>query len=129
MDEIRNNETCPSATMVNIFIDAWNHLKSIPRNFSYSFQLLELEDHVVDVGEYYYNNSTKGIKRRSSKRKRDEASLNKESSDRVIMWKVGPDTKVNALENTSCMSVFVGAKSISVCELSASLDICKTRII
>jgi hypothetical protein len=127
MDEIRNNEMSPSATIVNIPIHSCTLLKSIPGNFSFSSQLLELEDVVVVVGEYYYNNSTKGIEKRSSKRKRGETSLNKESFDRMIVWKSGLDPKVNALENASALSAFAGANSVSVCELSASLDIYKRK--
>jgi hypothetical protein len=86
---------------VNIPIHACTPLKSIPGNFSYSSQLLELEDVVVVVGEYYYNNSTKGIEKRSNKRKIGETSLNKGSSDRDIVWKSTHIPKVNALENDS----------------------------
>jgi hypothetical protein len=37
--------------------------------------VLELENFVVAVGEYYYNNKTKGIEKRSNKRKRGETTL------------------------------------------------------
>jgi hypothetical protein len=45
------------------------------RNFSYSSQVLELEEVVVAVGEYYYNNKIKGIEKISNKRKRGETTL------------------------------------------------------
>jgi hypothetical protein len=75
MDEARNGGAIPSATIVNIPIHECTPLNSIPGNFSYSSQLLELEDVVVVVGEYYYNNKTKGIEKISNKRKRIETSL------------------------------------------------------
>jgi hypothetical protein len=50
-------------------------LKEIQRNFSYSSQVLELEDVVVVVGEYYYRNKTRWIEKRSNKRKRGEITL------------------------------------------------------
>jgi len=43
---------------------------TIPSNFSFSSQLLELDEVVVAVGEYYYNNKTKGIEKNSNKIKK-----------------------------------------------------------
>jgi hypothetical protein len=54
---------------------------------------------VVVVREYYYNDNTKGIKKRSNKRKICEASLRKRFFDKVISWRLGPYPQVNALEN------------------------------
>jgi hypothetical protein len=44
-------------------------------NFSFSSHIMELDEVVVVVGEYYYNNKTIGIEKRSSKRKRGETTL------------------------------------------------------
>jgi len=54
---------------------------------------------VVVVREYYYNDSTKGIKKRSNKRKIGEASLRKRCFDKVISWILGTYPQFNALEN------------------------------
>jgi hypothetical protein len=43
---------------------------AIPGNLSFSSQVLELDEVVVLVGEYYYNNKKKGIEKRTNKRKR-----------------------------------------------------------
>jgi hypothetical protein len=50
-----------SVGIVNIPIQECTPLMEIPWIFSYSSQVLELEEVVVAVGEYYYNNNTKGI--------------------------------------------------------------------
>jgi len=48
---------------------------AIQGNISFSSQVLELDEVVVAVGEYYYNKKTKGIEKRSNKIKRGETTL------------------------------------------------------
>jgi hypothetical protein len=74
--------------------------------------LIELDDVVVVVGEYYYNNSKRKIEKRSTKRKIGEDPPSKGSSNKVISWKLGPNPQVNALDNSSSLSAFVGENSV-----------------
>jgi hypothetical protein len=62
---------------------------SIPGKFSFSSQVLELDEIVVEVGEYYYNNKTRGIEKWSNKRKRGDTTLIQGSTKRTIEWRVG----------------------------------------
>jgi hypothetical protein len=55
---------------------------AIPGNLSFSSQVLNLDDVVVAVGEYYYSNKTKGIEKRKNKRKRGiQLSTNHQPKD------------------------------------------------
>jgi len=101
---------------------------AIPRNFSYSSQVLELDNGVVIVGEYYYNNSTKAIEKRSNKRKKGEFSRGQKHFKSNIKWKVGPDPKENGIHNSSTLNAFSGANAILMYELSEALDISRTRV-
>jgi hypothetical protein len=58
--------------------------------------VLELEEVVVEVGEYYYSNKIRGIEKISNKRKRGEITLSQGCSNKSIEWKVGLDPKDNA---------------------------------
>jgi hypothetical protein len=87
----------------------------------YTSHVIELDDVVVVVGEYYYKNKTMAIERRMNKRKRREFSLHKESSERNIKWKEGSNHKENAMQNSSTLNVFPGANAMLVCELGEAL--------
>jgi len=91
--------------------------------------VLELENFVVAVGEYYYNNKTKGIEKRSNTRekrsktrKRGETTLTEGSSKRSIEWKVVLDPKDKALQTALALNAFVRENAISVYELVVALD-------
>jgi hypothetical protein len=131
MDEDKNKGASPSTvkgiTLVNTPINANTPLSSIPLNFLYSYQLIKLDDVVVVVGEYYYNISKGGIKKRSTKRKRSKYPPSKESSDKEIYGN-GPDPQVNGLDNDSSPIVFTRENSILVCELNATLDLYKEKV-
>jgi len=65
----------------------------IPSNLSFSSQVIKLDDVVVAVGEYYYNEKNKGINKRTRKRKRGDTTLSQGSTKRIIEWKEGPYPK------------------------------------
>jgi hypothetical protein len=102
---------------------------AIPRNFSYSSQVLELDNVVVVVGEYYYNNKTREIERRSNKRKRGEYSLSQEYFERNIKWKAGQTLRKMKYIIASSLNAFAGANAMSVYELGEALDISRARVV
>jgi len=65
MDQDKNkgaiHSTVKGLTLVNTPIHVSTPLSLIPRNFSYSSQLIKIEDVVVVVGDYYYDNTKRGI--------------------------------------------------------------------
>jgi hypothetical protein len=63
--------------------------------------VLELEEAIIVVGEYYYNNNTKGIDKRSNKIKRGETILVHGSSKSSIEWKVGREPKEYIVQTSS----------------------------
>jgi hypothetical protein len=80
MDQAINSPATPSVSIVDIPPQECTPLMSIPRKFFFSSQVLKLDEVVVEVGEYYYNEKTKGIEKRSRKRKRGDTTLNQESN-------------------------------------------------
>jgi hypothetical protein len=76
---------------------------------------------VVAVGEYYYNNKTKGIEKISNKRKEGRDKSSQGSSKRSIEWRVGPEPKDNAIQTASTLNAFAGENAMFVYELVACL--------
>jgi hypothetical protein len=70
LNETQNSPATPNVSIVNIPPQECTPLMAIPGNSTFSSQVLNLDDVVVSVGEYYYSNKTKGIEKRSNKRKR-----------------------------------------------------------
>jgi hypothetical protein len=60
--------------MVSIPPDEYTPLNAIPGNTTFSSQILSFEGVVVTVGDYYYDERTKIIEKRSKKRKRGEST-------------------------------------------------------
>jgi hypothetical protein len=101
----------------------------IPGNSYYSSQVLELEEVVVEVGEYYYINKIRGIEKISKKRKRGETNLSQGSSNRSIEWKVGLDPKDNAMQISSSPNAFTVENAMSVYELVVALDTSQVGVV
>jgi hypothetical protein len=112
MDEDKNRGSIPitvkGITLINTPIHVGTHLSSVLGNFSYYYQLIELEVFVVVVGEYYYSNSKRGIEKISTKRKRGEYPPRKVSFDKAISGKIGSGPQVNVVDNASSLSAFAG---------------------
>jgi hypothetical protein len=75
MDHVENSPATPSIGIIDIPTQECTPLMAIPSDFS-SSQVLKLDEVVVVVGEYYYNDKTKGVEKRSRKRKRGDTTLN-----------------------------------------------------
>jgi hypothetical protein len=79
---------------------------AIPGNSTFSTEVLNFDGVVVVVGDYYYNDKTRSIEKRSNKRKRGESTNTQSSIGRVIEWKAGPDPEDNAIQETSTLHAF-----------------------
>jgi len=76
---------------VNIPPLEYTPISSIPGDSSLSSQALNFEGSVVAIGDYYFDNRTRSIEKRSVKRKRGEDSNSKSHVERILEWKVSPD--------------------------------------
>jgi hypothetical protein len=121
--------TNPSESIVTIPVEECTPLADIPKKKSYNSQVLELDDVVVVVGEYYYTNKIMAIDRRTNNRKRGESSIKKESYDKNIKWKASLDPKENKIQTTLALNGFVGENAMSLYELGEALDISRTRLV
>jgi len=132
MEEDKRKEAIPSIvkglTLLNTPINASTPLSTILGGFSYSSQLIEFDDAIVVVEEYFYKNSKRGIEKRLAKSKRNEDTSTKGPTDKVISWKLGKYPQVNAIDTNSTVSAFARENSVSVCELSSTLDIYKEKV-
>jgi hypothetical protein len=70
LNRARNGSTSLSVRIVDIPPQECTPLMAIPENFSFPSQVIELDQVVLAMVEYYYNNKTKGIDKISNKRKR-----------------------------------------------------------
>lgn len=98
-------------------------------NIYLSSQVLNFHDVVVAIGKYYYSEKTKGIEKRSSKRKRGDTTISHPSTNRIIEWKAGPDPKENAIQIASALHAFAGENVMSVYHLATALDTTQVRIV
>jgi hypothetical protein len=87
----------PNVGIINIPPQECTPLMAIPSNLNFSSQVLNLDDVVVVLGEYYYGNKTKGIVKRSNKRKREDTTVIQSSTRRFIEWETYPNPKKNVL--------------------------------
>jgi hypothetical protein len=60
--------------IVNISPQEYTPLTAIPGNLTFSSQILSFEGVVMVVGDYYYDDRTKSIEKRSNKRKRGDST-------------------------------------------------------
>jgi hypothetical protein len=91
-------------------------------NTTFSSQILSFEGVVVVVGDYYYDDRTKSIEKRSNKRKRGESTKSRSSTGRVVEWKVGPDPEENVVQATSSLHAFAGLNASSILEVTNALS-------
>jgi hypothetical protein len=73
----------------------------------------------VVIGDYYYDDRTKSIEKRSNKRKRGESSKSISSMRRVVEWKARPNPKENVVQATSTLHAFVGLNASSNVDTNA----------
>jgi hypothetical protein len=87
----------PNLGIVNMPPHDYTPLNVIPGDSSFSSQALNFEGIVVAIGDYYYDNKTRSIEKRSNKRKRGEDTRSKSFARRILEWKAGPDPKENVV--------------------------------
>jgi hypothetical protein len=83
--------------MVNISPLEYTPLNSIPGFCTFSSQIMSFKGTVVAIGDYYYDDRTKSIEKRSNKRKRGESTNSISSTGRVVEWKFGPNPEENVV--------------------------------
>jgi hypothetical protein len=88
----------PTLGIVNIPPPEYTPISSIPGDSSLSSQALNFEGSVVTIGDYYFDNRTRSIEKRSTKIKRGEDSKSKSHAGRILEWKVSPDPKENIVQ-------------------------------
>jgi hypothetical protein len=103
-------------------------INAIPSDSSLSSQALNFEGTVVAIKDYYYDDRTKSIEKRSNKRKRGESTKSRSYVGRVVEWKVGPDPEENVVQEASALHAFTGMNASSILEVTNSLSMTKTRI-
>jgi hypothetical protein len=99
------------------------------RKLTFSSQVLNLEDIVVVVGEYYYSHRTKGIEKRSHKRKRGDTTRSQSSTKRFNEWELGSDPKENSIHATYVLHAFAGENTMSIYEVTIALDTAQAKIV
>jgi hypothetical protein len=107
--------------MVNISPLEYTPLNAIPGDSTSSSQIMSFEGTVVAIGDYYYDDRTKSIEKRSNKRKRGESTKSRSSTGRVVEWKVGPDPEENVVQATSSLHAFAGLNASYVLEVTNTL--------
>jgi hypothetical protein len=129
LNETQSNPSTPNVGIVNIPPQECTPLMAIPGNLTFSSQVLNLDDVVVVVGDYYYSHRTKGIEKRSHKRKRGDTTNNQSSTKRVIEWKAGPYPKENAIQVASVLHAFAGENAMFVYEVTTTLTLHKLKLL
>jgi len=81
------------------------------------------------IGDYYFDNKTRSIKKRSTNRKRGEDTRSKSSAKRVVEWKAGPDPEENVVQATSALHAFAGLNASSLLEVISALNTAKNMVI
>jgi hypothetical protein len=114
---------------VNIPPLEYTPISSIPWDSSLSSQALNFEGPVVSIGDYYFENRTRSIEKRSAKRKRGEDSKSKSHAGRILEWKVRPDPEENTVQAASVLNSFAGLNASSFLEVTNALNISRTRVI
>jgi hypothetical protein len=84
-----SSPSMPNLGIVNIPPQEYTPLNAIPGDSTFSSQVLNFEGTVVAIGDYYYDDRTKSIEKRSNKRKRGESTKSRSSTGRVLEWKLG----------------------------------------
>jgi hypothetical protein len=107
---------------VNILSHEYTPLNAISVNTNFSSQILSFEGVVVVVGDYYYDDNTKSIEKRSNKRKMGEFTKSISFIGRVVERKVGPDPEENVVQATSGLHAFVGLNDSSILEVTNALS-------
>jgi hypothetical protein len=69
LNETQNSPATLNVGIINIPPQECTPLMAIPGNLSFSSQVLNFDDVVVAVGEYYYSDKTKGIEKRKERGK------------------------------------------------------------
>jgi hypothetical protein len=114
---------------VNIPPLEYTPISSIPGDSSLSSQALNFEGYLVAIGDYYFNNRTRSIEKRSMKRKRGEESNSNSHEGRILKWKVCPDPKENIVQVASMLNTFTGLNASSILEVTNSMNIFRTLVI
>jgi hypothetical protein len=99
---------------------------AIPGNSTFSSQVLNLDDVVVSIGEYYYSKKSKWIEKRSTKR--EETIVIQSSTKRVIEWETGPDPKENVIHIASALHAFAGVNAMSIFDVAMTVDTAQAKI-
>jgi len=94
----------PNLGIVNIYPREYTPLTVIPGNSTFSSQILSFEGVVVVVGDWYYDDRTKSIERRSNKIKRGDSFKPISSTRRIVEWKAWPNHEENAIQISLCTS-------------------------
>jgi len=102
---------------------------AIPSNLTFSSQVLNLDDVVVIVGDYYYNHRTKGIEKRSHKRKRGDTTSSQSSTKRVIEWKAGSYPEENVIQVAFMLHVFAGSNAMSIYKVTTALSTARAKTV
>jgi hypothetical protein len=121
----------PSMTtlgIMNIPPLEYTPISSIPGDSSLSSQALNFRRICSSIGDYYFDNKTRSIEKRSSKRKRGEDSKSKSHAGRILEWKVGPDPEENAVQAASTLNTFAGLNASSVLEVTNALNTARTWV-
>jgi hypothetical protein len=82
--ETQGSTSTPNLSIVNVFPQEYTPLTSIPGNSTLFSQILSFEGVFLVVGDYYYDDRTKSIEKRSNKRKRGDSAKPRSSTGRVV---------------------------------------------
>jgi hypothetical protein len=115
-------------SIVNIPPPEYTPLSSIPRYSSISSQTLNFEGSVVSIGDYYFDNRTRSIKKRYSKGKRGEDSKSNSCAGRILEWKVGHDLEENVVQAASVLNAFARLNDSSILEVTNALNTVRTQV-
>jgi len=86
-----NTPPTPNLDIVNTSPQDYTPINVILRDSSFSSQDLNFEGTMVSIRDYYYENKTRSIGKRSSKRNRGEDTRSNSSIGIVLEWKAKPD--------------------------------------
>jgi hypothetical protein len=81
-------------------------MMAITCNLSFSSHVLKLDDVVVVLGEYYYNDKTKEIEKRKRKMERGKMTLSQGSTKITVERRKGTYPKENGIQNTYSLHAF-----------------------
>jgi hypothetical protein len=125
LNQTPGTPSTPNLGIVNIPPPEYTPISSIPGDSSLSSQALNFEGSVVAIGDYYFDNRTRSIEKRSMKRKRGEDTKSKSYAGRILEWKVGPDPEENMVQAASTLNTFAGLNASSVLEVTNALNIAR----